>query len=90
MNSLYGVQIRKDLDQSHNCKRQHWMETKYDENVLDYWKLPNGNSTVTFKKADGFYGDNHMKNTLPSHLCAFLLSNSKRLMNNFIREIKGF
>ena len=31
-----------------------------------------------------------MKKTLPSHLGAFLLSNSKRIMNNFIREINGF
>ena len=35
MNSLYGVQIRKDIDQSYKCKSQHWMETEYDENVLD-------------------------------------------------------
>ena len=33
MNSLYGVQIRKDIDQSYKCKSQHWMETEYDENV---------------------------------------------------------
>ena len=31
-----------------------------------------------------------MKNTLPSHLGAFILSNRKRIMNNFIREINGF
>ena len=31
-----------------------------------------------------------MKNTLPSHSGAFILSNSKRIMNNFIREINGF
>ena len=31
-----------------------------------------------------------MKITLPSHLGAFILSNSKRIMNNFIREINGF
>ena len=43
MNSLYGVQIRKDIDQSYKCKSQHWRETEYDENVLDYWKLPNKN-----------------------------------------------
>ena len=36
MNSLYGVQIRKDIDQSYKCKSQHWMGTEYDENVLDY------------------------------------------------------
>ena len=46
MNSLYGVQIRKDIDQSYKCKSQHWMETEYDENVLDYWKLRKGNYIV--------------------------------------------
>ena len=43
MNSLYGVQIRKDIDQSYKCKSQHWMQTEYDEYVVDYWKLPNAN-----------------------------------------------
>ena len=90
MNSLYGVQIRKDIDQSYKCKSQHWMETEYDENVLDYWQLPNGNYIVKLKKDDGLEGDNDVKNTLPSHLGAFILSNSKRIMNNFIREINGF
>ena len=50
MNSLYGVQIRKDIDQSYKCKSQHWMETEYDENVLDYWKITNGNYIVKLKK----------------------------------------
>ena len=50
MNSLYGVQIRKDINQSYKCKSQHWMETEYDENVLDYWKLPNGNYIVKIQK----------------------------------------
>ena len=48
--SLYGVQIRKDIDQSYKCKSQHWMETEYDENVLEYWKLPNGSYIVKLKK----------------------------------------
>ena len=90
MNSWYGVQIRKDIDQFYKCKSQHWMETEYDENVLDYWKLPNGNYIVKLKKNDGLEGDDDVKNTLPSHLGAFILSNSKRIMNNFIREINGF
>ena len=63
------------------------METEYDENVSDYWKLANGNYIVKLKKDDGLEGDNDVKNTLPSH---FILSNSKRIMNNFIREINGF
>ena len=49
MISLYGVQIRKDVDQSYKCKSQHWMETEYDQNVLDYWKLPNRNYIVKLK-----------------------------------------
>ena len=90
MNSLYGVQIRKDIYQSYKCKSQHWTETEYDENVLDYWKFPNGNYIVKFKKDDGLEADNDVKNTKPSHLGAFILSNSKRIMNNFIREINGY
>ena len=31
-----------------------------------------------------------MKKTLPSHVGAFILSNSKRIMNNFIKEINAF
>ena len=31
-----------------------------------------------------------MKNTLPGHLGAFILSNRQRIMNNFDREINGF
>ena len=66
------------------------MQTEYDENVLDYWRLPNGNYIVKFEKDDGSDGDNDVKKTLPSHLGAFILSNSKRNKNNFIREKNGF
>ena len=66
------------------------METEYDENVLEYWKLPNGYYIVKVKKDDGLDGKNDVKNTLPSHLGAFILSNSKRIVNNFIREKNGF
>ena len=90
MNSLYGVQIRKDINESFYCKSETWMKTEFDENVLDYWKLPNGNYIVQMKKDDGLDDDCDIKNTLPAVLGAFILSNSKRIMNNFIREINGF
>ena len=54
LKSLYEVQIRKDIEQSYKCKTQHWMETEYDENVLDYWRLPNGNYIVKLKKRRWF------------------------------------
>ena len=79
---MYGVQIRRDIDEFYKCQSDYWMQTEYDENVLDYWGLPNGFCIVKMKKDDGLDGDNDVKNTLPSHLEAFILSNSKRNMKN--------
>ena len=90
MNSLYGVQIRKDINESFSCKSETWMKTEFDENVLDYWKLPNGIYIVKMKKDDGLDDDCDIKNTLPAVLGAFILANSRRIMNNFIRKINGF
>ena len=50
MNSHYGVQIRRDINEIRCCKSETWIKTEFDENVLDYWKLPNGNSIVKIKK----------------------------------------
>ena len=90
MNSLYGVQIRKDINESNSCKSETWMKTEFDENILDYCRLPNGNYIVKMKRDDGLDDDCDIKNSLPAVLGAFILSKSKRIMNNFIREINGF
>ena len=82
--------MRRDINDSYYCKPETWMKTEFDENFLDYWKLPNGNYIVKMKKDDGFDNDCDIKNILPAVLRAFILSNSKRIVNNFIREIKGF
>ena len=42
------------------------------------------------KKDDGLDDGCDIKKTLPVVLGAFILSNIKRIMNNFIREINGF
>ena len=67
-----------------------WMMTEYDERVLDYQKINYGNYVVKMKDDDGL--EDHVKkvNTMPLHLVAFVLSNSKRNMNNFIHAIGGF
>ena len=44
---LYGVKIRKDINESYKCKSQRGMETEYDDNVLDYWRFPNRNNSKT-------------------------------------------
>ena len=42
------------------------------------------------KKDDGLDEHNDIRNTLPIHLGGLILSNSKQIMNNFIRERNGF
>ena len=69
------------------------MRTEYDENELDYWKLPSRNYIVKMKKTTVQMMVvilKVIKNTLPAHLGDFILSNTKRVMNNFIRKIDGF
>ena len=66
------------------------MQTECDERVFDYWKLPNGNYIVKYEKDYCLDDDNDVKNTLPSHLGAFLSKNSKQITNNFIRETNVF
>ena len=90
MNSRYGVQIRRDINESYYCISETWMKTEFDEIVLDYWRLPNENYIVKIKKDDGLDDDCDIKNTLPAVLGVFILSNSKRIKNNFIREKNVF
>ena len=39
MNSLYGENIRKDIEEKFACKSETWMLSEYDEKVKDYWKI---------------------------------------------------
>ena len=75
MNSLYGVQIRKDINDSKYCRSETWMKTEYDESVLDYWRLQNRKNVVKMKKDEGLDDDCDIENTLSGHLGAFILSN---------------
>ena len=90
MNSLYGEQIRKDIEEKFLCKSQMWMETEYDEKVKDYWKISGINYIVKMIDDKGLEDEIKKINTMPLHLGAFVLSNSKRIMNNFIHAINGF
>ena len=66
------------------------METEYDERVLDYQKINYGNYIVKLKDDEELEDNVKKVNTMPLHLGAFVLSNSKRIMNNFIHAINGF
>ena len=90
MNSLYGENIRKDIEEKFACKSEMWMQTEYDERVKDYWKISNFNYIVKMIDDKGLEDEIKKINTMPVHLGAFVLSNSKRIMNNFVHAINGF
>ena len=46
MNSLYGENIRKDIEEKFSCKSEYWMQSEYDERVKDYWKISGINYIV--------------------------------------------
>ena len=79
LNSLYGENIRKDFEEKFACKPQAWMMSEYDEQVNDYWKI--GGITYIVKMIDDAGLEDEVKklNTMPLHLGAFVLSNSKKL-----------
>ncbi len=90
MHSLYWVQVRRHNIEFYNCKSEHWLQTEYDGKVLCYWRLPNGIYIVKVKKDDGLDCDNDVKNMFPIQLGAFILSNTKWIMNIFTRDTDGF
>ena len=72
MNSFYGAEIWKVIHESYSCKLENWMQTEYDENVLDNWRLRNGKYIVKMKKDDGLdENDCDFKNSLAAHLGVF-------------------
>ena len=64
--------------------------SEYDERVPDYQKINHGNYIVKMKDDEGLEDEVRKANTLPLQLAVFILSNSKRIMNNFIHAIDGF
>ena len=64
--------------------------TQNDERVFDFKKNKNGNYIVKVKNHDGLQDKVKKVNITPFHLGVFVLSNSKRILNNFIHSIDGF
>ena len=90
MNALFGEFLRKDILESYQCKSEMWMMTEYDERVLDYQKINHGNYIVKMKDDEELEDEIKKCNTLPLQSAVFILSDSKRIMNNFIHAINGF
>ena len=66
------------------------MMSEYDETVKYFWKVSGINYIVKTIDDAGLEDEVKKLNIMPLHLGAFVLSNSKRIMNNFIHAINGF
>ena len=90
MNSLYGENIRKDIEEKFACKSEMWMQTEYDERTKDYWKILGIKYIVKMIDDAGLEDEVKKLKTMPLHLGAFVLSNSKLIMNKIIQATDGF
>ena len=90
--SVYGGNIRKDINEEYKCVNENWMRENFDDRVKEWFPLKNGNFIVKLEDDEGVDDFDKAKsiNTMPSHFGSFILSHSKRLMNDVFREIDGF
>ena len=66
------------------------MKKRFDEEVLDCWKLPDASYLVKMRKDEGLDDNWDFENTMLANLGVFILSNSKRIMKKFLGEINSF
>ena len=68
------------------------MREIFDDSVKEWFPLENGNLIVKSEDDGGVedYDKAESVNTMPSHFGSLILSHSKRLMNDVIKQIGGF
>ena len=97
LNSLYGKMIQKDM----NIKAYIWNENTFNakcnpDQIKKFEQVNDDQYYVEMEKEitdvfDALPTDKAKQTKLlPSHLGVFILSHSKRIMNNFIHSIDGF
>ena len=89
---VYGGNIRKDINEKYKCVTENWMKEIFDDRFKEWFPLKNGNLIVKLEDDEGVddYEKAKSVNTMPSHFGSYILSNSKRLMNDVFREIDAF
>ena len=67
-------------------------ENEYEESVIEWFPLKNGNIMVKIKDKEGVDDEGISKkvNSQPCHLGLLILSHSQRLMNYVILALDGF
>ena len=90
--SVYGGNVRKDINEEYKCVTENWMRESFDDRVKEWFPLKNGNLTVKLEDDEGVDDYDKAKSviTMPSHFGSFFLSHSKSLMNKVFHVIDGF
>ena len=88
----YGSCIRRDINENFKCVTENWMNAEFDDRVKNWFPLENGNYMVNIIDHVGVDDNGFSKkiNSQPFHLGSFILSHSKRLMNDVILSLDGF
>ena len=89
---MYGGCIKRDIEESYNCVTQRWMKNENDDSVIERFPLKNGNIMVKTKDKEGAddKGVSKKVNSQPCQLGSYILSHSKRSMNDVILALDGF
>ena len=90
--SVYGANIRKDINEEYKCVTENWMRENFDDRGKEWFPLKNGTLIVKLEDVEGVDDCDKAKlvNTMPSLLGSHIVSHSKRLMNDVFREKGGF
>src|SRR5438093_9557145 len=95
MNSLYGKTVQRDIKHQFNIWSEATLKENFDETIMDFQQIKSGMYVVQKKEDSGLDCVKARKRgnktrDVPTHLGAFILAHSRRIMNNFIIEIDGF
>ncbi|ESP04491.1 hypothetical protein LOTGIDRAFT_170735 [Lottia gigantea] len=91
-NSLYGKSIQKDIFTTRHLWNEATLQANFDSRVKTYEKINDTQYVVETEIEEKEITTEDSKSTrlTPSHLGSFVLSHSKKIMNNFIHVINGF
>ena len=91
-NSVYGGCIRRNIEESYKCVTQNWMKNEYDDSVVEWFPLKNGNIMVKKEDKECVYDKGISKEFIsqPCHLGLVILSHWKWLMNDVILALEEF
>ena len=51
--SVYGGNIRKDINEEYKCVTENWMRENFDDRVKEWFPLKNGSLTVKIEDDEG-------------------------------------